>query len=111
MSAPGCITALAKFGRASKAKAAAVFDSPAYHFPTLAIYGDKDPDFPSVQGEVTWIKDLLERRCSSSDNTTTAGTAIGSKHVHLFENVSHYPHVEQPERVVELIEDFLKQLK
>ncbi len=89
----GRLQAIGAMGRASKADAAKYLTDVYKDIPLLAIYGDKDPDFPDAKKEAEWLTELLSTKCKAS--------------VLLYENVSHYPHVEMPEKVVADIFSFL----
>jgi pimeloyl-ACP methyl ester carboxylesterase len=53
------------------------------HLPVLDFIGTSDPDFADPQAEVDWLKSLLPQA-----------------EVHLLSGLGHYPHREQPERIL-----------
>lgn len=59
--------------------------------PTLTLVGELDPDFPSPQAEMEWIK-----------NATHGEGAI-------IKDAAHYPQSQQPEKVLEYVLPFLKE--
>jgi pimeloyl-ACP methyl ester carboxylesterase len=57
--------------------------------PTLIIWGDEDPVIPVAHAHA-------------------AHEAIPGSRLELFEGVGHFPHVEEPTRFVEVLEDFME---
>jgi pimeloyl-ACP methyl ester carboxylesterase len=69
--------------------------------PVLALWGSKDPDFPSPADEARHVEvDLLGQASGGSRITSV-----------LVEGVGHYPHAEKPQEVSERIREFLARLK
>lgn len=62
--------------------------------PTLLVMGSADPDFPDPRREAE----------------TLAGMLGGKTHVAVLEGLGHYPHVEDPQAVMELIRKVLPEL-
>ena len=56
--------------------------------PSLIIWGDKDPIIPV-------------------DHAYSAHEAMPGSRLEIFEGVGHFPHIEAPERFVEVLTDFL----
>ncbi len=57
--------------------------------PVLALTGSKDPDFANPGDELKWIESVLQ-----SETT-------------LIEGAGHYPHLEFPKHIAELIQSFV----
>ncbi|KAG3108732.1 hypothetical protein PI124_g12042 [Phytophthora idaei] len=88
----GNIVNVGRFARASKVGVASTLDNLGQHptLPVLAFFGCKDPDYAVFNTEIEWFKAAVP-------------------HAQCFEDVDggHYPHLENPERVVKEIEIIL----
>ncbi|KAG6965997.1 hypothetical protein JG687_00005097 [Phytophthora cactorum] len=88
----GNIVNVGRFARASKVGVASTLDNLGQHptLPVLAFFGCKDPDYADFNAEIEWFKAAVP-------------------HAQCFEDVDggHYPHLENPERVVKEIEIIL----
>ncbi|OLY82632.1 Lipase 1 [Smittium mucronatum] len=91
---PDAIGSLGKFGRASKVGVEKNLSKLAV--PTIAIYGDQDPDYPDATKEMDW---LLNK-------------TVECKNIEAFvlEKVGHYPHVEAFDETKDILEKFLVKL-
>ncbi|PVV03432.1 hypothetical protein BB560_002086 [Smittium megazygosporum] len=85
---------IGKFVRASKSNVESHLETAS--IPTLAIYGDKDPDFSDVPAE----KDLIQSKLKNSVHAESF----------ILKEVGHYPHVEAFEDTQPLIESFLTKI-
>lgn len=73
-----------------------------YEIPTIAIFGDKDPDFPAPNGsekEAQWIVNAVNGN---------GGSSLAS--YELVNGAGHYPHVEASEQVGGIINKFINRI-
>ncbi|KAG7378501.1 hypothetical protein PHYPSEUDO_009977 [Phytophthora pseudosyringae] len=86
------IVNVGRFVRASKVSVASTLGDLAKHptLPVLAFFGRKDPDYADFDAEVKWFSAAVP-------------------HAQYFEDAEggHYPHLENPERVVQAIKNSL----
>jgi pimeloyl-ACP methyl ester carboxylesterase len=91
-SQPGNIVNVGRFMRASKVGVAATLAALGEYptMPVLAFVGRKDPDYADVSAEIKWVAESVP-------------------HAHVFEDEEggHYPHLENPERVLKAIAESL----
>uniref|UniRef100_H3GEE1 AB hydrolase-1 domain-containing protein n=1 Tax=Phytophthora ramorum TaxID=164328 RepID=H3GEE1_PHYRM len=89
---PGNIVNVGRFVRADKAGVASSLDDlkGCPTLPVFAFFGGKDPDYADIKAEIEWFT-----------------TAV--PHAHHFEDDEggHYPHLENPERVIKAISESL----
>ncbi|OWY98336.1 Alpha/beta hydrolase [Phytophthora megakarya] len=90
---PGNIVNVGHFVRAGKAAVASTLgDLEKYPaLPVLAFFGRKDPDYADFDAEIKWFSTEVP-------------------HAQYFEDADggHYPHLENPERVIKAIEDAMR---
>src|SRR5262245_14105660 len=91
LSEPGRMKALQAMGRSAPKDAGAVL--PEVRCPALVVAGSLDPDWADPRAEVDGIVAAMP-----------AGTAA----VAMVDGAGHYPHVQYPERVAEILLPFLK---
>ncbi|KAG9286317.1 hypothetical protein G9A89_014304 [Geosiphon pyriformis] len=89
----GRITALKGFGQASRILSwKCILRVSA---PVLAIYGGNDPEYPNVVAEA----EITKQRFANAKSFYSV----------VLEGLGHYPHVENPQKVINLIEEFLEE--
>eukprot|EP00599_Poterioochromonas_sp_BG-1_P010728 CAMPEP_0173154740 /NCGR_PEP_ID=MMETSP1105-20130129/13667_1 /TAXON_ID=2985 /ORGANISM="Ochromonas sp., Strain BG-1" /LENGTH=304 /DNA_ID=CAMNT_0014070987 /DNA_START=126 /DNA_END=1040 /DNA_ORIENTATION=- len=77
-----------------------------YQIPTIAIFGDKDPDFPAPNGpekEAQWIADTVNQPSAQTKKSDIAS-------YEMVVGAGHYPHVEAPEQVSNSILSFVNRI-
>ncbi|CAG8602662.1 2792_t:CDS:2 [Ambispora leptoticha] len=91
LSEPGHLYALKKFATATKASAWKCI--PQVTCPVLAIYGSKDPDYSDPFKEPEIVRpQYVNAKLFKSE---------------LMDGLGHYPYVEEPEKVIKLISEFI----
>jgi len=105
---PGRIDVVRQQVFASKAACAArIPDFLARSIPFSVVYGRRDPDFPDMDAEVAELRarfSVPAGGAAASGSGSGGMVAHGPREVAVLPEVGHYPHVEAPAAVAEVIQ-------